>query len=70
MDILQGNGYAFSAYAASDFLVYPGVFSSPACVSKPSDFPVSHVAPDNLRVTGQDVKGNFRLRRVKFRYKV
>ena len=55
-DVLQGNGYAFSAKAASDFTVYSCVFLSFACMSKTRDFPVLQISSYDLRVTRQNIE--------------
>lgn len=55
-NILQGNGYAFSAKAVSYFVVYSCVTSSPARMSISGYFPVFHVSANDLRVAGQDIE--------------
>ena len=55
-NILQGNCYAVSAKAASNFIVYFCVFLSFACVSKTRDFPVLQISAYDLRVTRQNIE--------------
>jgi hypothetical protein len=50
-NILQGHSNAFSAKAASYFVVYSCVASSSACVTVTGYFPVIHVSSDNLGIT-------------------
>ena len=61
LNILQGDGYAFSAEAASDLVVYFCVASSFAGMSITGYFPISQVAAYNLGVTSEDVERDFGL---------
>src|SRR4030042_4959866 len=69
-NILQGNGYSFSAKAGSYFIVHSRVLFSSARMTKTSYSPVLHASAGNLRITSQNVKRHPRLRSVKFRYKI
>ena len=69
-NILQGNGYSFSAKAGSYFIVHSRVLFSSARMTKTSYSPVLHASAGNLRVTSQNVKWYSRLRSVKTRYEI
>ena len=56
-NILQGNGYSFSAKAGSYFIVHSRVLFSFTRMTKTSYSPVLHASAGNLRVTSQNVKG-------------
>jgi len=66
----HGDGYAVSAEAAADFVVYSCVAVSLACVSDTGYFPVPVVCPYDLGVTRDDVEGRFCLGSVELNDKV
>jgi hypothetical protein len=69
-NVLQGNGYAFSAETPFYFVVYSCVTASFARMSIAAYSPTLHISAYYLWVAGQDIEGNFRLRSVKICHEI
>jgi hypothetical protein len=68
--VSHGDGYAVSAKAASDFIVYSCVAASSACMPDAGYFPLVAVCAYDLGVTRNNNERRLSLRSVDFGYEV